>query len=105
DVRGSGDHGDVDDADYAAGAEVESGEAGGGKLKLRTADQRHSELLTNYELGTNCGLVTKCHGLRTAGMSATRNSEQLVRSAELVSQFVVSQQSAVHLARSPQLSL
>ena len=46
-----GDHGDVDDADYAAGAEVESGEAGGGKLNLRTADQRHSELLTNYELG------------------------------------------------------
>src|SRR5437764_372308 len=38
-------------------------------------------------------------------MSAIRNSEQLVRSAELVSQYAISQQSAVPLVRSPKFSL
>src|SRR5947208_4935173 len=66
---------------------------------LRTSDQRHFGLLTNCGLG---------HLLRTAKLSAancglrTNSAYQGVRSAQLVSQFVVSQQSEIPLVRSPQ---
>src|SRR5437588_12981336 len=60
---------------------------------LRTSDQRHFGLLTNCGLG---------HLLRTAKLTAASCGLRTLRISLLVSQFAVSQQSAMPLVCSPQ---